>query len=62
MKSFKQFMEALVPKYTAGPNYPKDLPFIKTPFIKRKGLEIWKFNSGAPRDFVKKKTKKDITT
>jgi len=51
-------MEQLVPQYTTpGPNYPKGLPFIKTPFIKNKGLEIWKFKSGAPRDFVKKKSK-----
>ena len=58
MKTFKQFMEQLVPQYTTpGPNYPKGLPFIKTPFIKKKGLEIWKFKSGAPRDFVKKKSK-----
>jgi len=67
MKTFKQFLsdssDYTTPKYTRGKYdaYPRDTPFIITPDIKKKGLDVWKFKHGLPMDFVKKQSKK-ITT
>ena len=67
MKTFKQFLsdssDYTTPKYTRGKYdpYPSDLPFIITPPIRKKGLDVWKFKHGLPKDFVKKQSK-EITT
>lgn len=64
MKTFKQFLsdssDYTTPKYTRGKYdaYPRDTPFIITPDIKKKGLDVWKFMHGLPMDFVKKQSKK----
>ena len=66
MKTYKQFFsdssDYTTPNYTLGRSaYPRDTPFVITPDIKKKGLDVWKFKHGLPMDFVKKQSKK-ITT
>ena len=66
MKTFKTFIEQLVPVYKMGRDdmgrnvYPKNTPFIIDKQIKDNAKEIFKFKSGI--DLAKKKSNKNIKT
>ena len=66
MKTFKTFIEQLVPVYKMGRDdmgrnvYPKNTPFIIDKNIKNNAKEVFKFKSGI--DLAKKKSNKNIKT